>query len=207
MPGVFQAGTICVVQARMVILVGSRGRGSNMANLVTACSDGRLAADPVLVICARIDAPACAVATQLGITVEVVSPKSESYASGLMRVLESARPTVICLAGYMSLLPRIVVQAFAGRILNIHPALLPKYGGKGMYGMHVHEAVLAHGESESGCTVHLVTEEYDEGAILLQKRCEVLSDDTVETLAARVLQLEHQAYPEAVATLLAGVKS
>jgi folate-dependent phosphoribosylglycinamide formyltransferase PurN len=87
-------------------------------------------------------------------------------------------------------------------VLNIHPSLLPKYGGKGMFGKHVHEAVLRSGETESGCTVHRVTEIYDEGEIILQRRCPVLPEDTAETLAARVLAEEHRAYPEAVRIVL-----
>jgi phosphoribosylglycinamide formyltransferase-1 len=98
----------------------------------------------------------------------------------------------------MSMVPAPVLAAFPDRIFNVHPALLPKFGGKGMYGMHVHEAVVAAGETESGCTVHLVNEHYDEGRILLQLRCPALPDDTPETLAARVLTLEHQAYVQAL---------
>ncbi|HSI73564.1 MAG TPA: formyltransferase family protein, partial [Fimbriimonas sp.] len=90
------------------------------------------------------------------------------------------------------------------RVLNIHPALLPKFGGKGMYGRRVHEAVLAAGETESGCTIHLVTPVYDEGPIILQKTCPVLEGDTPETLATRVLQVEHEAYPEALAKVIRG---
>ncbi|HXH62363.1 MAG TPA: formyltransferase family protein, partial [Fimbriimonadaceae bacterium] len=112
--------------------------------------------------------------------------------------LEKERIDVVCLAGFMVLLPVNIVHKYAGRILNIHPALLPKFGGKGMYGIRVHQAVIAAGEKESGCSVHVVTEKYDEGPILLQKRCPVLTDDTPETLADRVLDLEHTAYPEAL---------
>lgn len=108
----------------------------------------------------------------------------------------------ICLAGFMKLLPSEVLRAFPNRVLNIHPALLPKFGGKGMYGHHVHEAVLAAGEKESGCTVHLVTDQYDEGEILVQLCCPVRATDTPESLAARVLELEHRAYPEAVRLLM-----
>ena len=102
----------------------------------------------------------------------------------------------------MFLLPQEVVRRYEGRILNIHPALLPKYGGKGMYGIHVHEAVIAAGEKESGCSIHFVNERYDEGAVLLQKKCPVLPDDTPESLAERVLDLEHTAYPEALKMLV-----
>jgi phosphoribosylglycinamide formyltransferase-1 len=98
-------------------------------------------------------------------------------------------------------LPSEILAQFPGRVLNIHPALLPKHGGKGMYGIRVHEAVIEAGDSESGCTVHLVTEQYDEGQIVVQLRCPVLAEDTPTTLAARVLELEKQAYPAAIRTL------
>jgi phosphoribosylglycinamide formyltransferase-1 len=98
----------------------------------------------------------------------------------------------------MKKVPASVISAYRGRILNIHPALLPRFGGQGMYGTRVHEAVLAAGERESGATVHLVDEEYDRGAILLQRRVPVLPGDTPASLAARVLEAEHQVYPEAL---------
>ena len=98
----------------------------------------------------------------------------------------------------MKKLPIEVLHRYPGRVLNIHPSLLPKFGGKGMYGHHVHEAVIAAHEPESGCTVHVVTENYDEGPIVLQLRCPVESGDSPDTLAARVLELEHRAYPLAI---------
>ena len=108
----------------------------------------------------------------------------------------------ICLAGYTRLLPKEVLDAYQNHVLNIHPALLPKYGGKGMYGMNVHVTVLGSGDLESGCTVHFVSEQYDEGAIILQRRVPVLPDDTPETLAHRVLEQEHIAYAEALAKVI-----
>jgi folate-dependent phosphoribosylglycinamide formyltransferase PurN len=105
---------------------------------------------------------------------------------------------LVVLAGFLRRVPAEVVAAFRGRILNIHPALLPSFGGAGMYGSRVHAAVLASGAQESGCTVHLVDEEYDRGPILAQRRVPVLPDDTVETLAARVLASEHQLLPAVV---------
>jgi len=110
----------------------------------------------------------------------------------------------IALAGYLKLLPLEVVRAYRGRITNIHPALLPKYGGKGMYGHHVHEAVIAAGDRESGPTVHLVDEIYDNGRILGQARVPVLADDTPDTLAARVLTEEHKLYPKILQKLIQG---
>ncbi len=103
---------------------------------------------------------------------------------------------LVVLAGYIKLLP--IIPDFAGRVLNIHPALLPNHGGKGMYGEHVHNAVLAAGETESGCTVHLCDDEYDHGRILMQARVPVRADDTASTLSARVLAAEFELYPAAI---------
>lgn len=115
-----------------------------------------------------------------------------------LAVLGASRADLLVLAGYIKLVPSEVVAAYRGRIINIHPALLPKYGGPGMYGSRVHDAVLAAGDTESGATVHLVTEHYDEGAILAQVRVPVLPGDTAQTLADRVLGVEHQLLPAAV---------
>jgi phosphoribosylglycinamide formyltransferase-1 len=186
---------------RVAVFVGTKGRGTNMANLVAACLSGDVPAVAALVVSPADGTPAVLRARALGVEVAVV-PRSELYSSEIASALAGASIDVICLAGYMFLLPLEVVRAYEGRILNIHPALLPKYGGKGMYGLHVHEAVLAAGEKESGCSVHFVTENYDEGEVLLQKRCPVLPDDTPETLAERVLDLESTAYSEALKLLV-----
>ena len=112
--------------------------------------------------------------------------------------------THIALAGYLRLIPPAVVRAYEGRMVNVHPALLPAFGGPGMYGHHVHEAVVRAGARTSGPTVHFVSERYDEGAIIAQQEVPVLADDTPETLAARVLNAEHALYPRIVAELCAG---
>jgi phosphoribosylglycinamide formyltransferase-1 len=116
----------------------------------------------------------------------------------LLRELQGLRVDLVVLAGFLRLIPPDLVRAFPDRILNIHPALLPKYGGKGMYGHHVHKAVIAAGEVESGITIHRVNEHYDEGAILFQATCPVLPDDTPDTLAQRIHALEHAHYPRVV---------
>ena len=114
----------------------------------------------------------------------------------------SEGPTLVCLAGFLRLLPEEVLRSRP--VLNIHPSLLPKFGGKGMYGLRVHEAVIQARETESGCTVHRVTPVYDEGEVVVQMRCPVMAEDTPESLAARVLELEQQAYPEAVRRICHG---
>jgi phosphoribosylglycinamide formyltransferase-1 len=122
----------------------------------------------------------------------------------LLEALERHRITHVALAGYLRLIPADVVAAYRGRMLNIHPALLPAFGGPGMYGRRVHEAVIASGVRVSGPTVHLVDERYDEGAIVAQWPVPVRDDDTVDSLAARVLAVEHRIYPPCVAALCAG---
>jgi len=170
-----------------------------MAALIEACATGALNAEVKMVVAPSEASPALTRANELGVPT-TVAPFNEEQAGKLLEAYAECR--VLCLAGYMRLLPTEVLRAFPRRVLNIHPSLLPKFGGKGMYGHHVHEAVLAAGETESGCTVHRVTEIYDEGEIVLQKRCRVEPGDTAETLAARILPLEHQAFAEAVGMVL-----
>jgi phosphoribosylglycinamide formyltransferase-1 len=120
----------------------------------------------------------------------------------VLRDLRTRKTDLIVLAGFLWLVPGNLTRAFSGKIVNIHPALLPKFGGKGMYGMAVHEAVIEAGEKESGITIHLIDEVYDRGKILLQVKCPVMPGDTPETLAERVHQLEYEHYPKAIEQLL-----
>lgn len=187
---------------RIAILVSGKGRGTNMQALIEACQRGRIQGQVVVVIGTKPDAPAIERARRLQVPVAIVSPKAfpeeESYASALLKVLQEYGVELVCLAGYMRLLPERVVRAYAGRVMNVHPALLPLFGGKGMYGERVHEAVLASGMKVTGCTVHFVDEGYDTGPIILQTPVVVEEDDTPETLAARVLPYEHETYVRAV---------
>ena len=160
-------------------------------------------ADVVLVYGSNPDAPALAAAREAGVEVASFSDREDGFGERLLSTLRDHKVDLICLAGYLRLLPSEVLAAYPNRVLNIHPALLPKHGGKGMYGHHVHEAVLAAGDNETGCSVHYVTDAYDEGAVIFQLSCPVRPDDTPESLAQRVLALEHVAYPEAIAKALA----
>jgi phosphoribosylglycinamide formyltransferase-1 len=150
----------------------------------------------VLVVSNRADAGGVELARRHAIPVHLLNDISD--AGEWARVLGAARPDLIVLAGYLKKIPAAVVAEWDARIINIHPALLPRHGGPGMYGRRVHEAVLAAGDPESGATVHLVTDHYDEGAILGQARVPVRPDDTPDTLAQRVLELEHRLLPAAV---------
>ena len=121
---------------------------------------------------------------------------------GLITDLSLENPDLIVLAGFLWKIPEMIVKAYPNKIINIHPALLPKFGGKGMFGMHVHRAVIATGESESGITIHYVNENYDEGAIIMQAKVSVASSETPESLAQKIHKLEHQHFPATIEKIL-----
>lgn len=174
------------------------GGGRTLVNLLDAIEQGRLEARITGAIASR---PCAGVerAQARGVPTEIIRGMIPAH-----RLLSLAREhgaTWVVLCGYLQKID--IPRELEGRVVNIHPALLPKFGGPGMYGDRVHKAVLEAGETESGCTVHLCDAEYDSGPIVLQARCPVLPSDTVETLAARVFEVECQTYPEALAMLLA----
>jgi formyltetrahydrofolate-dependent phosphoribosylglycinamide formyltransferase len=179
----------------MRVAVAVSGRGSNLEALLLALGAGA-SAQVVLVLSNRPDAGALARARAHGVPGEVL-PDPADGADWLAR-LERHRIDLLVLAGYLKLVPAAVIDRYRHLIVNVHPALLPKFGGPGMYGRHVHEAVLRSGARESGATVHLVDEVYDRGAILAQARVPVLPDDTPDRLAARVLEVEHRLLPAVV---------
>jgi formyltetrahydrofolate-dependent phosphoribosylglycinamide formyltransferase len=155
----------------------------------------------VLLLCDREDAAAIARAVEASVPVTVVRTNERPSADVAQEILEQLsmhRVDLVLLAGYVKLVPAEVVRRFRRRMLNIHPALLPSFGGKGMYGRRVHAAVIAAGARESGASVHFVDEEYDRGPVVAQRRVPVLEGDTPESLAARVLEVEHELYPAAV---------
>ncbi len=156
----------------------------------------RRSGEVVLVLSDRGDAAALASAAERGIAVDHIADHRDGAA--LLRLLRDSEVELLVLAGYLRLIPGNVVREYAGRIVNVHPALLPAFGGRGMYGRQLHEAVLASGTRISGVTVHFVDEEYDRGAIIAQWPVPVLADDNPDTLAARVLAVEHLLFPLAV---------
>lgn len=178
------------------------GQGTLFETITTRCQRGELDAHPALLVSSNPAAPALKRAENLGVPALVI--QRQDFASGndfsqaLLDQLHTFNVNLICLAGYMKLVPPPVVRAFHNRMLNIHPALLPAFGGKGMYGIKVHEAVLEYGARITGATVHLVDEEYDHGPIVLQRAVFVKTDDTAESLAARVHAIEHDLYTDAV---------
>jgi phosphoribosylglycinamide formyltransferase 1 len=179
----------------MRIAVAISGRGSNLEALLNALRAGA-PAEIVLVLSDRGEAGGLSLARARKVPTEVLSDPGDS--SLWLSLLERHDVELVVLAGYLKLVPPQVIAAYRGRILNIHPALLPSFGGKGMFGHRVHEAVLASGATESGATVHLVDEVYDHGSVLAQMRVPVFPNDTADRLAHRVLEVEHRLLPAVV---------
>ncbi len=181
------------------------GTGGNALNLLRACREGRVPALPVLGLASTPKAGGIARLETEGLPVAVVVRKDfdsdEAFSEACYQAAEQAGAEVICLCGWLKKLT--VPRRWEGRILNIHPGLLPRYGGPGMYGMHVHRAVLEAGEAESGATVHLVDGEYDHGRILQQLQVPVLPSDTAEDLQKRVYAAEMELFPRALSAFLA----
>jgi phosphoribosylglycinamide formyltransferase-1 len=169
-----------------------------MQAIIDACKSGELRASPVVIISNNANSGAMERAKRESIPHFHLSgkthPSPEQLDQAMLDTLLSHQVDIVILAGYMKKLGEQTLRHYAGAILNIHPALLPKFGGQGMYGIHVHEAVLAAGEQETGVTIHLVTEEYDTGAIISQETVPVIQGDTPQSLQARVLNTEHAAF-------------
>jgi phosphoribosylglycinamide formyltransferase 1 len=180
---------------KMRIAVAISGRGSNLEALLDALGPSARA-QVALVMSDRPEAAGLSRARDRRLPAEALSHPDDG--DEWLRLLWRFQIDLVVLAGYVKLVPAPVIAAYRGRIINIHPALLPAFGGKGMYGRRVHQAVLASGAQESGATVHLVDEVYDRGAVLAQARVPVLPDDTADTLAERVLEVEHRLLPAAV---------
>ena len=185
------------------IAVFGSGAGSNFRAILTAIQQGDIPDARIsLVLSNNSGAGILGIARANALPAIHLSrkqfPDERSFADTILSTLGDHGVNFIALAGYMKQVPPVVVGAYRGRIVNIHPALLPRFGGAGMYGMRVHEAVLAAGDTTSGATVHYVDEEYDHGPVVLQQTVPVLPGDTPELLAARVLAAEHELYPAAI---------
>ena len=176
------------------IAIFASGSGTNAERIVTYFRE-HPSIEVALILSNKADAYVLERARNLGIPVAVFDRQQFRDSDIVLNILKNNRIDFIVLAGFLWLAPNHLLNTFHGRILNIHPALLPKYGGKGMYGMNVHEAVIASGDTESGITIHQVNERYDRGDIVFQARCPVLPGDTPETLANRVHLLEYEYYP------------
>ena len=191
--------------------VMASGGGSNFKAIVERIGEGDLEAQCKFLITNNGTCGAVEHAKEYGIPVYHISGKTHpdvaAYEAALLEVLDKYDVDLLVLAGYMKALPVCIVRRMEHRILNIHPSLLPKYGGKGFWGIHVHEAVIAAHEKESGPTVHLVSEEIDQGKILAQVKVPVLESDTPEVLAARVLEQEHNLYWKTIRDYAAELRS
>lgn len=189
---------------RMAVLLS--GNGTTLENFFEKHAAGQLPAEIVLVVSSRPDAFGLERAKQRGVPTAVVERKKfvlpEEFSEALFDVLRPQQPDLVCLAGFLSLLK--IPPEFEHKVVNIHPALLPSFGGKGYYGNKVHEAVLKAGCKVSGCTVHFVDNEYDHGPIIAQRAVPVLENDTADRLAQRVQEAEREVYPEVVRQIAAG---
>jgi formyltetrahydrofolate-dependent phosphoribosylglycinamide formyltransferase len=187
-----------------VVTIGifASGNGTNCRAIIEAIENGKLDAKVGLIISNNPEAGVLSFAEEKSIPHKILASEQfenkDEFHRQLINVLRHHGVELIVLAGYMKKIGLPLLQAFPDRILNIHPALLPAFGGKGMYGHHVHEAVLEYGAKITGVTVHLVDAEYDHGPIVMQKALDVVNSDTAETLAQRVLALEHETYCQAI---------
>lgn len=190
----------------MRIAVFASGSGTNAERLIQHFQE---APQPMacvgMLVSGKADAPVVDKARRLRVPVVVISRRSLGHPSDLIGVLKAEKIDALVLLGFLWLIPPPIIRAFEGRILNLHPSLLPHFGGKGMYGMHVHEAVVASGATKSGITLHLVNEEYDRGPVVAQYLLDVSSGERAEELALRIHELEQKHVPQAVELFLTGI--
>ena len=185
---------------RMAVLVS--GGGTNLQSVIDAVEDGTLKSQIACVISNKETAYGLERARKHHIPAYFINPKEDGYDEKLLDKLQEEQVDLVVLAGYLKILSPELIKAYNRKIINIHPSLLPKFGGKGFYGIHVHEAVIKAGEKESGATVHYVNEGVDTGEMIVQKKLKVEASDTPETLQARILdQIEHKILVEAIKKL------
>lgn len=188
--------------AKLNLAVLISGSGSNLQALIDSCKDENFPAQINVVISNRPDAYGLKRAEKEGIPAITIDHTTyenrNSFEDAIQNALKEYPVDLICLAGFMRILTADFINEWPNKIINTHPALLPKFGGKGMYGEHVHRAVIEAGEQKSGASIHYVIPEVDQGPVIIQKTVPVLEGDTIETLSTRVIEQEHIAYPEAV---------
>ena len=184
-------------KSKVNIAVFASGAGSNAEKLIHYFKDSELA-QVALVVCNKAGAGVLAIADKEGVTSLLIEKETFFRGDGYVSVLREKKVGFVVLAGFLWKIPQTLIDAYPRRIVNIHPALLPKYGGKGMYGQYVHEAVINAGEVESGITIHYVDEHYDSGDVIFQTACPILPGDKPEDIARRIHQLEHLHFPGVV---------
>lgn len=185
------------------LVIFASGAGTNADRIIRYFREGDLARVR-LIVCNRPDAGVLEVARREEVPTLLVNRDSLYHSGEVIDAVHRVGADLIVLAGFLWKIPANLIEAFPGRIINIHPALLPRYGGKGMYGAFVHQAVVDAGDLESGITIHYVNEQYDDGEVILRKTCPVTPEDTPETLAQKVHQLEYEWYPRTIASMLSG---
>lgn len=190
----------CAFNMMHSLVLFASGKGSNAQAIIDYFREHPIA-KVSLIVSNKADAGVLDIARKEHIPFLIVDRQSFSQAL-LPDQIQACNPSLIILAGFLWRIPTTLTDAFRGKIINIHPALLPDHGGKGMYGHHVHNAVLAAGKKETGITIHYVDEVYDSGDIIVQARCKVLEDDTADTLASRIHELEHYFFPRTIDYLL-----
>ncbi len=188
------------------IVVFASGSGSNFQAVIEAAESGEIECTITGLITNNESAGAIEKAEEAGIPFRIMKPSEyrnpDEYAEALSSQLDKWQPDLIVLAGYLAKIPAPIIRRYPEKIINIHPSLLPKYGGKGYYGERVHKAVMEAGETQSGCTVHFVNEVYDDGPIIAQKKVDVYPGDTPKTLAGRILKEEHKLLPSVIQKIL-----
>ncbi len=192
-----------MVQQKKIAILAS-GAGSNAVNLINRFNSTDSPIHVATVITNRVKAAVREKTEAMGVEC-LYFPKDE-WLSGheVVKALQERGVELVVLAGFLAMIPNALLEAYPDKIVNIHPSLLPRHGGKGMYGIHVHQAVLAAGDARSGITIHYINEHYDQGAIIAQRACPVMPDDTPGTLAERVHALEYEYYPQVISQLLLG---
>ncbi|MEL6812642.1 MAG: phosphoribosylglycinamide formyltransferase [Bacteroidota bacterium] len=186
------------------IVIFASGSGTNAQNIIEYFQQDEFA-EVVRVLSNKKDAKVLDRSKALKIQASSFTKEQLHSENGVLKTLQSLQPDLIVLAGFLWKFPELILQHFPNKVVNIHPALLPKYGGKGMYGKHVHEAVVAHGETETGITIHYVNEHYDEGAIICQKKVAISEGDNAEGVAKKVHELEYRYFPQVIEEILRGM--
>ena len=183
------------------IAIFASGSGTNAERIISYFQKHEIF-EVTIVLSNKSDAYVLERAKRLKVNTHVFNRDTFNNSNEIPELLAELNVDLVVLAGFLWLIPSNLIRSFPDRIINIHPALLPQYGGKGMYGRHVHEAVIANGEKESGISIHLVNEVYDEGRIIFQEKCEVKPGDSPETLAQRIHELEYQYFPRVIEDFL-----
>lgn len=184
------------------IVIFASGSGTNAQNIIESFQKNKLV-EVTLVLSNKKEAKVLERAKKLNVSAKSFSKKDLFSSEGILTILKQENPDLIVLAGFLLKFPEFILKEFPNKVINIHPALLPKYGGKRMYGMKVHESVVANKESETGITIHYVNENYDEGAIIFQKSFLLSENETSETVASKIHELEYKFFPKVIEELLA----